>query len=198
MRSVTTRSPPASAHRGRAGYADHDRPVDLEGEQGAPHRHAANKVLRAVHRVDHPAAPGVADEPLFLAQNRVAGPGLRQPFADHRLHRGVGVGHRGGVGLGLDQQVHRLETGHRDGVGGIRESQGQGEIVGHRMVVDSRVRRVFGYTGRHAAVNGIRFCLCGMGHAASVPGRGCRGGGRHRRISPLAAVTVRKGWSRLT
>ncbi len=134
MRALAACRPPAPAHRGGARHPDDDLAVYLEGEQRPPYRHPAHEVLGAVHRVDHPSAPGVGtDEPLLLAEYRVAGPGLGQPRTDHRLHGGVGVGDRGGIGFRLDAQVNGLETGECDCVGGVREGEGEGEVVTDRV-----------------------------------------------------------------
>ena len=120
----------------RGGHAaDDDLVVDHQRDQGRPHRHAADEVLGAVDRVDHPAPLAVAGRALLLAEHGVARPGPGQGAADALLDRLVGVGHRGQVGLVHHVQVQRLEParGQRVGVVGqhVREPQVVGVVGGH-------------------------------------------------------------------
>ena len=94
-----------------------------------PDRHAADEVLGAVDRVDHPlpvARPGRRRRHAeLLAEHAVARAGAGQRRAERLLHRGVRVGDRGQVGLRLDVQVEGPEPGHRDRVGGVGEQVGE-------------------------------------------------------------------------
>ena len=66
--------PPTALQRGRAHHTDDRNAVVEQRDQGRPHRHAADEVLGAVDRVDHP---------LPARENRCAA----ELFAEHRGRR---------------------------------------------------------------------------------------------------------------
>ena len=71
-----------------------------------------------------PGAPLLRPE--FLADDPVVRVGSRDPAPDRRLDGGVGLGHEGPVGLGLDHEV-APEMLERDRVGLVAARQREGE-----------------------------------------------------------------------
>ena len=103
-------------------------------DQGRPDRHPADEVLGAVDRVDHPLSLAGAGGGLggaeLLPQHPVAGPGPGQRGPQRLLYRGVGVGHRREIRLGLHVEVQCPEPGRGDRVGGVCEHMRQRQVVG--------------------------------------------------------------------
>ncbi len=71
---------------------------------------------------------GVAGGAELLAHDGIRRTGAGQVLADHLLHRTVGLGDRGEIGLGVDHEVGRAKSRQRDAVGGIGELEGEREI----------------------------------------------------------------------
>ena len=124
------RGPPAARQRG-GGHHPHHRIVAVEQcDERRPHRHAADEVLGAVDRIEHPAARARAllrRTPRRTPRRRRA---RRQRRADRLLDRAVGVGDRRQVGLGLHDQIGGTEAGAGDRVRGVGERQRQRQVVG--------------------------------------------------------------------
>ena len=84
--------------------------------------------MRAVDRIDDPPARRVAGRAELLADNGVRRAGAGEVLAHHLLHRAVGFGDRGEIGLGVDHEVGRAKSPERDAVGGVGELEGEREI----------------------------------------------------------------------
>ena len=109
--------PPAASEGGRGHDADDRLVVVEQGDQGGPHRHAADEALGAVDRVEHPAPVAAAGRAELLAEHRVVGPLDLEQVAQGLLDGPVGVADGGEVRFGLDDQVLGAEAGQRDAVG---------------------------------------------------------------------------------
>ena len=127
---MPVRRPPAALQLRRRHHAEHDLVVDDQRDQRRPDRHAADEVLGAVDRVDHPAPLAVPGRALLLAGDRVAGAHPRQRAPDALLDRLVGVGHRRQVRLAHHVQVERLEPALGERVGVVGEHVGEAQVVG--------------------------------------------------------------------
>ena len=91
--------PPRLAHQRRPSAGALTTPtadlvVDHQRDQGGPDRHAADEVLGAVDRVDHPAPRTPAGVLHLLAVHRVPRPGPAERAPQRLLDGGVGVGDR--------------------------------------------------------------------------------------------------------
>jgi hypothetical protein len=114
--------------RGRGADADAHHAVLLQREQRRPPGHAADVVLRAVDRVDDPAARAAPLGAELLPEDGVAGARGGEPLADELLGGLVGLGDRREVRLRLDAQVVGPEAAERDLVGASDELEGEGEV----------------------------------------------------------------------
>ena len=110
--------------------ADHNLVLHHERDERRPHRHAADVVLGAVDRVDHPAPLAVPGGAQLLAGDRVAGAHPRQRAPDALLHALVGIRDRGEVGLAHHVQVERLEAVRRQGVRVVGQHVREAQVVG--------------------------------------------------------------------
>ncbi len=114
----------------RSGHHAHVHPsVDFQGDQGAPHRDAADEVHRSVDRIDDPADPAASVGSVLLADHTVAGPVGGEAGTDGPLRGPVGFGDGRGVGLGLDPQREVAEQGQAHPVGQIGQLEGEAEFV---------------------------------------------------------------------
>ena len=70
-------------------------------------------------------------DPELLAEHAVVRALDREPLADRRLDRPVGLCHRRQVGLRLDEQVARAEAAERDRVGRVGERESECKVGAH-------------------------------------------------------------------
>ena len=90
----------------------------LHSDQRAIQRHAVNERLRAVDRIENPAATARA-RPVrkFFAQNGVVGKGRRDPLSQQLLGLPVGDGDGRGIRFAFDGQIVALEIVQREPAG---------------------------------------------------------------------------------
>ena len=88
--------------------------------------------MGAVDGIDDPLPASVAFRSELFAENPVIGAlGLDQ-IADGALRGDVRVGDEGRVRLRADVEIRGVESTHRHGVGGVGETEGEGEIGSER------------------------------------------------------------------
>src|SRR5581483_4565111 len=128
------------AGRGAVDGAGQDRVAFDDGDECRPEWNAANKGLRAVDRVDQPAAHGLrALDAEFFADNAILWEALREPLARALLGGAVGDRHRGAVTLRFDDELRVAEVLHRRVADDLRELDHGMEQVYGRHGIPARV-----------------------------------------------------------
>ena len=132
-RALAAGRPPPAPERRRRDHTDHKLVSLLQCQQRRPDGDPADVVLRAVDRIDDPAASAGAGLglPVLLAKDRVAGVPLGEALADRFLDGAIRFGDRRQIRLGLDHEIVGLEAIHRDRVRHVSQGERKIEIVGH-------------------------------------------------------------------